>query len=115
MRNDSILLGDGAGILMQMPHSFFSREFLKEGITLPEEGSYGMAVLFLPQDDKERKICEETFSRIVKEEGLSILGWRTIPVDNSMIGKTAKECEPVMKQVDSSSDPDNQVRKYKHY
>lgn len=90
--------GDGAGILLQMPHSFYQKAFGKVDITLPEQGKYGIAMIFLPQDEKERAFCEKTFSNIISEEGLSILGWRNLPVDNSMIGNSAKACEPVMKQ-----------------
>jgi len=96
--------GDGAGILMQMPHSFFEKVFKKEGIMLPDEGNYGMAFLFLPQNVEERKKCESVFEKHVIENGLKILGWRDVPVDTSEIGKTALLCMPVMRQAIVSRD-----------
>ena len=90
--------GDGAGILMQIPHKFFSRVAKESGFELPEPGLYGVAMVFLPRDAKHRRYCERAFERIVREEGQKVLGWRNVPTDNSMIGATAKATEPVFRQ-----------------
>jgi glutamate synthase domain-containing protein 2/glutamate synthase domain-containing protein 1/glutamate synthase domain-containing protein 3 len=91
--------GDGAGILIQVPHEFLSRVCPLSGIDLPHPGEYGTGLIFLPQDEKERKFCKDVFTEICKKEGQSILGWRKVPIDNTHIGKTAKETEPVIEQV----------------
>ncbi|MBL9140157.1 MAG: glutamate synthase large subunit [Verrucomicrobiales bacterium] len=90
--------GDGAGILMQIPHAFFARTATENGFDLPESGQYGVAMVFLPRDAKSRRYCERVFERIVREEGQKVLGWRTVPTDNSMIGATAKATEPMFRQ-----------------
>jgi len=91
--------GDGAGILIQMPHEFLRTACEKVKITLPEPGNYGAGLVFLPQNTKERAFCKKTFEKIIKEEGQSVLGWRVVPVDNSDIGKTAQDTEPVIEQI----------------
>jgi hypothetical protein len=83
---------------MQIPHSFFARTATECGFDLPEPGQYGVAMVFLPRDAKSRRFCERVFERIVREEGQKVLGWRTVPTDNSMIGTTAKATEPVFRQ-----------------
>ncbi len=90
--------GDGAGILMQIPHRFFAKAAPASGFDLPEAGGYGVAMVFLPRDARQRRFCERAFERIVREEGQKVLGWRTVPTDNSMIGATAKATEPVFRQ-----------------
>ena len=91
--------GDGAGILIQMPHELFVEVCAKEGISLPSADGYGTGLVFLPQDEKDRALCETVLERAVKDEGQSLLGWRTVPVDDSVIGKTAKDTQPVIRQV----------------
>src|SRR2546421_1605980 len=91
--------GDGAGILLQMPHAFFQKQCEKAGFKLPKAGQYGVGLVFLPQDPPERQQCERTFEKIVKEEGLKILGWRTVPTNNTSLGATAKASEPFIRQV----------------
>ncbi len=91
--------GDGAGILMQMPHDFLVKECEKIGIDLPGPGRYGVGNVFLPKDVAARRRCEKAFEDIVAEEGQEVLGWRDIPTDNSMIGPTALAAEPFMRQV----------------
>jgi glutamate synthase domain-containing protein 1 len=91
--------GDGAGILIQMPHAFFKKAALETGITLPGEGNYGTGLVFLPQDDFERGFCKEVFDKAVKELGQVLLGWRKVPIDNSCIGESAKATQPVFEQV----------------
>lgn len=91
--------GDGAGILVQIPHDFFKRECDVLGITLPEEGSYGVGMLFAHRFDEFRKIQKETFEKIVQEEGQKILGWREVPVDWTTIGQASKSVLPRFIQV----------------
>jgi len=91
--------GDGAGILIQIPHNFLLDKCAESGISLPDEGMYGVGMVFLPRDKKERELCIELFEKIVEQEGQSFLGWRRVPCDNSIIGETAKETEPVIRQV----------------
>jgi glutamate synthase domain-containing protein 2/glutamate synthase domain-containing protein 1/glutamate synthase domain-containing protein 3 len=91
--------GDGAGILIQMPHVFFAKAAQKNKIDLPQAGFYGTGLIFLPRQAQERRVCKDVFARIIKQEGQVLLGWRRVPVDNSDIGVTAKETEPVIEQV----------------
>ena len=86
--------GDGAGILIQIPHEFYAKQF-----ELPEPGAYGTGLVFLPTDKDEKQFCKEIFSKIAEEEGRVILGWREVPVDNSKIGRTARETQPAIEQV----------------
>ncbi|HQP91567.1 MAG TPA: glutamate synthase central domain-containing protein, partial [Candidatus Omnitrophota bacterium] len=89
--------GDGAGILMQIPHKFFKKTCQK--IELPALGHYGTGLIFLPQEAGERAFCKELFEKIIKDEGQSVIGWREVPVDNSDIGKGAKSTQPVFEQI----------------
>jgi glutamate synthase (ferredoxin) len=91
--------GDGAGILLQMPHAFLRQECATIGIGLPDAGRYGAGMVFLPGDESGRQICERAFERVVQEEGQRVLGWRTVPVDPSLLGKTAREAMPVIRQI----------------
>jgi glutamate synthase (NADPH) large chain len=91
--------GDGAGILLQIPHRFFARESLGLGIHLPSPGEYAVGMVFLPRDEESRRQCEDLFEEIVHEEGQRVLGWRTVPTDDSTIGPTAKSSEPVIRQI----------------
>ena len=72
--------GDGAGVLIQIPHKFYARECAKLGFELPLPGSYGVGMTFLPVEKHPRLQCEGILERIVREEGLSVLGWRDMPV-----------------------------------
>ena len=92
-------LGDGAGLLMQMPDAFMRREAAKLNIALPEAGQYAVGNLFLPQDAKNRAAVEVLIANIITEENQTCLGWRDVPVDNSNIADAAKDVEPVMRQV----------------
>ncbi|MEX1253673.1 MAG: glutamate synthase large subunit [Dehalococcoidia bacterium] len=91
--------GDGAGILMQMPHRFFEQECDKLDIKLPPYGQYGVGMVFLPTDRSARAECEALFEQIAREEGQEPLGWRDVPTDDSPIGPTAKAGEPVVRQI----------------
>ena len=86
--------GDGAGILIQMPHEFFAGQAEREGIELPAEGDYGVGVAFLPSEDTQRRACEETIERVVREEGQRFLGWRRVPVRPEAIGTLAARVQP---------------------
>ena len=86
--------GDGAGILIQMPHKFLEAVAKEEHITLPPPGHYGVAMVFLPPDKQLRQKIEERFEQVVRAEGQKFLGWRTVPTDNSTLGETAKSEEP---------------------
>ncbi len=91
--------GDGAGILIQTPHEFFVKALSEIKISLPSYGEYGAGLIFLPAQPEERKFCKDAFGWLIKEEGQILLGWRPVPVDDSDIGKTAKDTEPVIEQV----------------
>jgi glutamate synthase domain-containing protein 2/glutamate synthase domain-containing protein 1/glutamate synthase domain-containing protein 3 len=91
--------GDGAGILIQIPHEFFKKVATDVNVELPEPGLYGTGLIFLPQDIKERKFSKDTFEKVIKEEGQILLGWRAVLVDNSGIGKGAKATQPVFEQI----------------
>jgi len=90
--------GDGAGILIQIPHKFLTKVFAQVGVKLPEEGQYGVGTLFLPQDPAQREKAEKLLEQVVAEEGQKFLGWRPVPVDDSMLGNMAKSAMPQMKQ-----------------
>src|ERR1700684_2864591 len=91
--------GDGAGILLQIPHEFFARETAKLGFELPAPGEYGVGQVFLPLDAVKRKECEDAFERIVNEEGQRLLGWRDVPVVESACGDIARRGIAAIRQV----------------
>ncbi len=91
--------GDGAGVLIQIPHKFFARECDKLGFTLPEPGEYGVGLVFLPVEKPERLQCEGILERIAREEGLTVLGWRDTPIDGSAIGRVARNSQPYIEQI----------------
>jgi len=92
-------LGDGAGILIQMPDAFLRKEAAKLSLALPEVGQYACGTVFLPQSSNSREACESAIARIIHEEGQDFLGWRDVPRDNSNIADAARAIEPVMRQV----------------
>jgi len=91
--------GDGAGVLIQIPHKFFARECSKLGFTLPAAGEYGVGMTFLPVERHDRLQCEGILERIVTEEGLTVLGWRDTPIDGAAIGREARNSQPYIQQV----------------
>ena len=108
--------GDGAGILIQLPHAFFAEEVKDLGFELPDAGQYGVAQLFLPQNEKARKIAEQCFVEAAEQEGVPVLGWRDVPVDKAFLGESVKATEPCHRQVflgrpDDISDDDVFERK----
>ncbi len=93
------LAGDGAGILIQIPHEFLAAECAKLKVTLPKPGDYAVGHLFMPQDERLRAHCERVWMRIIREEGLEFLGWRSVPVDNSCLSGMTIAAEPVHRQI----------------
>ncbi|HKI99162.1 MAG TPA: glutamate synthase large subunit [bacterium] len=92
-------VGDGAGILMQMPHGFFSQAAAAEGFDLPAPGAYGVGMIFLPADEAKRERAEALINETVAQEGQRVLGWRTVPVVNDMLGEAARVGQPYIRQV----------------
>ncbi|MEW4368520.1 glutamate synthase large subunit [Paenibacillus kandeliae] len=90
--------GDGAGIMVQIPHRFFVREASKGGFELPAKGQYGVAMVFLSRDEELRTRHEDVLKEIIEQEGQVFLGARTVPTDDSTLGKTAKAAKPVVRQ-----------------
>ncbi len=108
--------GDGAGIMVQMPHEFFFDECVRLGVHLPAFGKYGVGVIFFPREIRLREECRDIFNRTAEILGLEILTYRKVPVNTSDIGPTALSVEPEMEQVfiacpDHISNPDDFERK----
>ena len=97
--------GDGAGILVQMPHRFLQQACEESRIELPAEKQYGCGLVFLPPVLEHRRQCEAHFERIVREEGQKFLGWRNVPTNNGTLGATAKAGEPVIRMAFIGRDP----------
>jgi glutamate synthase (ferredoxin) len=91
--------GDGAGILIQMPHAFLGRECAALGIALPAPGQYGAGFVFLPRDPAQAAQCQALLEEIVREEGQTVLGWRAVPTEDSPVGPSARSVEPAFRQV----------------
>ena len=92
--------GDGAGILIQIPHEYFAHECGVLGMPpLPQAGAYGVAMCFLPVDKHNRLQCEGVLERIAQEEGLKVLGWRDTPVNGMVIGREARSSQPYIEQL----------------
>lgn len=89
--------GDGAGIMVQIPHDYF--KYTCSDIGLPDSGHYGVGMVFLPQDEGKRKKLEELINEVIIKEGQKVLSWRTVPVNVEKIGKQAKESQPYIRQV----------------
>src|SRR5579872_4109995 len=92
-------MGDGAGILVQIPHKFFARKTGELGFTLPKPGEYAVGYLFMPQDGEWRQIIRDIYAEVIEREGLTLLGWRDVPTDNSTLGKSVLPTEPKHMQV----------------
>lgn len=93
------LMGDGAGILVQIPHVFFKEECAKAGFQLGDAGTYGIGQFFLPRDAGDRDRAVTIIQKVLREAGLKVLGWRDVPVDNSCLSDGVRATEPVQKQV----------------
>jgi len=94
------LMGDGAGILIQIPDALYRDEMGQRGITLPAPGEYGVAMVFLPKETASRLACEQELERAVRAEGQTVLGWRDVPIDVDMpMSPTVRSVEPVIRQL----------------
>jgi glutamate synthase domain-containing protein 2/glutamate synthase domain-containing protein 1/glutamate synthase domain-containing protein 3 len=94
------LMGDGAGILIQIPDELFRAEMAEQGVELPPPGEYGVGMIFLPKEHASRLACEQELERAVKAEGQVLLGWRDVPVNREMpMSPTVREKEPVIRQI----------------
>src|SRR5580693_604099 len=91
--------GDGAGVLIQIPHEFFSRKCGELGFSLPDPGTYGVGMMFLPVEPQQRLQCEGIVERIAREEGLTVLGWRDTPINSDAIGRQARATQPYIEQI----------------
>ncbi|MBS0308576.1 MAG: glutamate synthase subunit alpha [Proteobacteria bacterium] len=94
------LMGDGAGILIQIPDQFYREEMAKQGVELPPPGEYGVGMVFLPKENASRLACEQEIERAVLAEGQVVLGWRDVPLDLDMpMSPTVRAKEPVIRQI----------------
>ncbi|MFO1272876.1 MAG: glutamate synthase central domain-containing protein, partial [Rubrivivax sp.] len=101
------LMGDGAGILIQIPDDFYRAEMAAQGVTLPPPGEYGVGMIFLPKEHASRLACEQELERAVKAEGQVLLGWRDVPVDREMpMSPAVRAKEPVIRQIFIGRGPD---------
>ncbi|WP_298293164.1 glutamate synthase-related protein [Thiomonas sp.] len=104
------LMGDGAGILIQIPDAFFRAEMAAQGVELPPPGEYGVGMIFLPREQASRLACEQEIARAVRAEGQVLLGWRDVPVDTDMpMSPAVRAKEPVIRQVFIGRGPDVMV------
>ncbi|MGC2334619.1 MAG: glutamate synthase large subunit [Pseudolabrys sp.] len=92
-------MGDGAGILVQIPHKFFAKKTIELGIKLPKPGEYAVGYLFMPVEPSWRQIIRDIYAEVIAREGLTLLGWRDVPTDNSTLGESVKPTEPKHMQV----------------
>jgi glutamate synthase (NADPH/NADH) large chain len=94
------LMGDGAGILIQIPDQYYREEMAKQGVELPPVGEYGVGMVFLPKENASRIACEQEIERSVREEKQVVLGWRNVPLDLDMpMSPTVRSKEPVIRQI----------------
>ncbi|MBU6304004.1 MAG: glutamate synthase subunit alpha [Betaproteobacteria bacterium] len=94
------LMGDGAGILIQIPDAYFREEMTRQGVALPPPGEYGVGQVFLPKESASRLACEQELERAVRAEGQVVLGWRDVPTNRDMpMSPRVRDKEPVMRQI----------------
>ena len=94
------LMGDGAGVLIQIPDQYYREEMHKQGVDLPPPGEYGVGMIFLPKEHASRIACEQEIERAILAEGQVLLGWRDVPVDIDMpMSPTVRAKEPVIRQI----------------
>ncbi len=94
------LMGDGAGILIQIPDQLYREEMAKQGVVLPPAGEYGVGMVFLPKEHASRLACEQELERAIKAEGQVLLGWRDVPVNREMpMSPTVRTKEPILRQL----------------
>ncbi|MBL0943167.1 MAG: glutamate synthase subunit alpha [Hydrogenophaga sp.] len=94
------LMGDGAGLLIQMPDALYREEMAAQGVTLPPAGEYGVGMIFMPKEHASRLACEQEMERAIAAEGQVLLGWRDVPVNLDMpMSPTVRAKEPIIRQV----------------
>ncbi|HOJ77073.1 MAG TPA: glutamate synthase large subunit [Bacillota bacterium] len=98
--------GDGAGILLQIPHRFLKKAAGLSGFELPDPGTYAVGMVFMPQEPSLRAECEKLLARFIHEEGQTLLGWRTVPTNDSMLGESARACKPYIRQLFIKRNPE---------
>ncbi|MDQ7989076.1 MAG: glutamate synthase-related protein [Candidatus Dactylopiibacterium sp.] len=104
------LMGDGAGILIQIPDAFYREEMAAQGVRLPPAGEYGVGMIFLPKEAASRQACEQELERAVRAEGQVVLGWRDVPVDADMpMSPRVRAKEPVIREIFIGRGPDVMV------
>ncbi len=104
------LMGDGAGILIQVPDQLYREEMAAQGVKLPPAGEYGVGMVFLPKEEASRLACEQELERAVRAEGQVLLGWRDVPVDRDMpMSPRVRAKEPVIRQIFVGRGPDVMV------
>jgi glutamate synthase (NADPH/NADH) large chain len=92
-------MGDGAGIVLQMPHAFLKAATVESSFDLPAPGEYGVANVFLPQDARARESCESLLENFIAAEGQTLIGWRDVPVDSGILSETVQATAPVVRQL----------------
>ena len=101
------LMGDGSGIMIQIPDEFYRAEMAAQGVTLPPPGEYGVGMVFMPKEHASRLACIQELERAVRREGQVLLGWRDVPVDREMpMSPTVRAKEPVIRQLFIGRGPD---------
>ncbi len=104
------LMGDGAGLLIQIPDAYYRAEMQRQGVTLPPPGEYGVGMIFLPKEPASREACIDALERAVMAEGQVLLGWREVPVDDSLpMSEAVRASAPVIRQVFIGRGPDIRV------
>ncbi|MCV0439947.1 MAG: glutamate synthase subunit alpha [Hydrogenophaga sp.] len=94
------LMGDGAGLLIQLPDALYREEMASQGVTLPPAGEYGVGMIFMPKEHASRLACEQEMERAIAAEGQVLLGWRDVPVNADMpMSPTVRAKEPIIRQV----------------
>src|SRR5258708_24630630 len=91
--------GDGAGILLQIPHAFFKRACAANGLGLPDAGEYGVGMVFLPREQAGPIECERIIASVVSSKGCRVLGWRDVPTDPRHAGRQALRAKPIIRQL----------------
>lgn len=106
--------GDGAGLLIDIPHDYFKRVC---GFDIPEAREYAVGMVFLPKNSNQYKFCKDTFEKEIEAQGLTTLGWREVPVDSTQLGEIALASEPNIEQlfIGKTSDISEDIFKAKLY
>ena len=99
------LSGDGAGIMIQIPHEFI----VSKGIAVPSKGEYGTGLVFLPKEGTEQQQCVEQIEALIRQEGLRLIAWRDVPVNSAILGKSSGKSEPAVKQLFVANDEDREI------